>query len=103
MQVSVTYYQIISDLDTYLLETFLSNMIKHFKHVACKDKIHLVEQFTFGESFLFSTEWITELWMCGYVCKNQSGVCDVYAAKEQHGNSLRRVLRRGGAEGQLRD
>lgn len=53
MQVSVTYYPIISDLDTYLLETFLSNMIKHFKRVAYKDKIHLVEQFTFGESFLF--------------------------------------------------
>ena len=53
MQVSVTYYQIISDYDTYVLETFLSNMIKHFKCVACKDKLHLVEQFTFGESFLF--------------------------------------------------
>lgn len=28
-------------------------MIKHFKYVACKEKLHLVEQFTFGESFLF--------------------------------------------------
>ena len=35
------------------MDTFLSNMIKHFKCVACKDKLHLVEQFTFGESFLF--------------------------------------------------
>lgn len=56
-------------------------MIKNFKCVACEDKLHLVEQFPFGEPFLFLLSGSMNYYVWLFM-QNQSGVCDAYADKE---------------------
>lgn len=81
-------------------------MIKNFKCVVCKDKLHLVEQFNFGELFLFLLSRSMNYWcvaMQNHLPKPEES--DVYADEEHCGKSLRRVSKgaRLRAEGQLWD
>lgn len=72
-------------------------MIKNFKRVACKDKLHFVEQFTLGEPFLFLLSRSMNYWCVAMHNRlPQPHESDVCADKEQCENSLRRGSRGAG-------